>query len=153
MRGLINHTWSQPLFLCKAHSFPTSQGWAYFISGSLGDAWWLEWTVGMISVLVQGWFWQFTSMAHTSCFCLVSSRWMWNCSPGEQVCISYNCPANALTAWSILVVWLFHACQAPFALSELCLDVHPIWLHSCFSPPVNLNKFMDFCQEIHLWVS
>lgn len=153
MRGLINHTWSQPLFLCKAHSFPTSQGWAYFISGSLGDAWWLEWTVGMISVLVQGWFWQFTSMAHTSCFCLVSSRWMWNCSPGEQVCISYNCPANALTAWSILVVWLFHACQAPFAWSELCLDVHPIWLHSCFSPPVNLNKFMDFCQEIHLWVS
>lgn len=105
MRGLINHTWSQPCFLCKAYAFLRSQRWPLFISGSLDDAWWLKQTVGMLSLLVQGWFWQVVSMANTN-FLSSSQPLNVNFFPSEQVCRSYNHSTNALTAISVFVIWL-----------------------------------------------
>lgn len=149
MRALINHTWSQPCFLYKARAFPRSQGWPFFISRSLGNGRWLERTIGLISMLVQGWTWQFTSMANTSCFCLVASHWMRNCASSEQVCISpHKCSYSCICGLTCFM----HA-----RLHLLCLTF--VWVCTRFDYivlfffPVNLNKFMDLCQEIHLWVN
>lgn len=61
--------------------------------------------------------------ANTSCFWLVADHWMWNCVPREQVCVSYNYSTNALTAISILVVWLV-SCMPGFICFVWTLSGH-----------------------------
>lgn len=115
----------------------------FLFSQSLGDAWWLEQTFGMLSVLVQSSSRQVASMANTSYFCMVANHWMWNCVASEQVCVSTITPHILLQPYQFLWYDLFHArhAQAQLVLSQFCLGTYRVWL----------NIFFFLCISISSW--
>lgn len=108
MRGLINHTWSQPLFLCKSLAFRISgrDVFFFFFSFQKTSGWcmgvtvncWDDICAGERLVLIVH------AIANTSCFCLAIECeivFLMNRSAYNTIT-----PTNALTSISIFGVWL-----------------------------------------------
>lgn len=118
MRGLINHTWSQPLFLFKSLEFRIS-GRNVFSLFQKTSGWCLVVTVNCWDDIHAGK--KLISIVHTnaniSCFCLAIEC--------EIVFLKNRCAYNTMIPQMLLhpyqFLWfdLFHACQAPCVLSEL----------------------------------